>query len=236
MKIPDFAVNDKRRLIKKPLLSLVNQDFTNDISSEGRELPAGVVVNFDSIAKLLTNSPTKPSIKLQDRIGRIHAHDFEGNICVFGDDMGRVAQFSNELRFKLGFHGHEVNIIDAEQASTTLLKNSDIPLLIQVFKPISKHLITLIVKNCSTICVTRSKESEIICSLNSTVRSSFYMDRLINAFGGDYHLRELMIASLGGDEFLLIENNRIGKERKASVRCFLDRQDPFAELLNFVGE
>jgi hypothetical protein len=230
MKLHHLDDNGNKPFIKKFFFGLYNDNSgfsaslaeqqSKDISTSSD--PTGINPDeLQSNQNPTTNSPENKLIRLFDRVGRPHLHDFtNGNICVFGDDAGEVESCSVQLSSRFASIGHKVEVIDTAEVSPEILSNSETPLLIKVSKQIPLKLMKEIIQACRTICVLKLKSSEIVCGLKSSFKSSLYTRELIGSLEGDCALRELLIASLANDEFLLIENTTIDQQGCESVRCF----------------
>jgi hypothetical protein len=184
--------------------------------------------NNNNSDNLKTHEPATPTFseprltELFDRIGRPHLHDFTGgNICIFGDDAQEVDNFADLLLSKLSLIHHAVEVIDAVEFSKKRQKNSSTPFLIKISGLIPSKLLQTIIQSCVTICVLKFKDNEIVCALGGRAKSGVFAREIINSFGGDRALRELMVASLARDEFLLIENTCFDQLHDTeAVRCF----------------
>jgi hypothetical protein len=231
MKLHHFETNGKRAFIKSLFSSLIG-DSQHSLSKRlttpatSTSAPVTTLEPADSSQSanhqlIESNLQENKLIELFDRLGRSCLHDFTtGNICVFSDDFEVTQSFSEQLVAKLAWQDHIVQTIDAKRYSTKQQNDSNIPLLIKASGAISPKLIKEIIQASRTVCILKLKGNKITNSLSGAVKSSLNARELISGLGGNHNLRELMIASLTKDEFLLIENTPIDQQGCEFVRCF----------------
>lgn len=212
MNLHHFKNNGKDSFLEKLKGWLYNKNLDNSSSFPDEEL------KFFAAPK----APKNNFIELLDRAGRVHSHDFsKNNICIIGDNLEVIEKFSRQLLLKLEDIPSSHESIQSKHISLKQLKGTDTRFLVKLSGLVSSSLLDSAIKFSGTICILPLKSAKIISPLAGTVSLNHFSQKIVEALSGDRELRKLLIASLGKEEFLLIENTCFYPSgEKGSVRCF----------------